>query len=231
MTYVKELRVTLRVRNNRLIRAREQLGLTAREAAERIGINYALLLEYERLKRDPRSRKSNKEGRLTDAAWKIVNFYGLPWQELWPDAALAVVDPVRTVEVDGAQIRTLMAGSARMLPSDAPSPEEQVIDAVEFGLVLKHLKKLTDQEKKVLRYRYGIGDAGELTKREGKVLRNIGEARELTYDEVGQAIGLSRERVRQLEFAALARIRKAINKEEADNTTRVLRERAEGKET
>lgn len=87
----KELRLTLKVRNNRLIRARESLGLGAMEASKRIGISYSTLLELENLKTSPLGRR----GSWRKPVLKVALFYGNTTDYFWPEAVMAVVEPER----------------------------------------------------------------------------------------------------------------------------------------
>jgi RNA polymerase primary sigma factor len=72
----------------------------------------------------------------------------------------------------------------------APNPEETVSEAMMNQELLSRLDVLPDRERRVLELRYGIGN------KEPK-----------TLNEVGQALGITRERARQLEAQALDRLR------------------------
>jgi RNA polymerase primary sigma factor len=69
------------------------------------------------------------------------------------------------------------------------TPLQEMIERERHEKVEKALKSLTPREEKILRMRFGIG-------------RDL----PLTLEEIGVAMGLSRERVRQIEAAALRRI-------------------------
>ncbi|MFA5186846.1 MAG: sigma factor-like helix-turn-helix DNA-binding protein [Patescibacteria group bacterium] len=76
-----ELRLKIRLYNNRLIRAREELGLSARDAAEKIGVEYGHLLRLEALKKSPYDSRTQE---LTPTAKKILDFHGLSEDYVWP---------------------------------------------------------------------------------------------------------------------------------------------------
>jgi RNA polymerase primary sigma factor len=84
--------------------------------------------------------------------------------------------------------------------SEAVDPQ----DAVAFGLLRVHLQSvlatLGEREAGVLRLRFGLAD---------------GQAR--TLDEIGQVYGLSRERIRQLEAKAMAKLRQPARSQELRN--------------
>ncbi len=79
----------------------------------------------------------------------------------------------------------------------AGSVEEKLFDETEQQVVKELLCQLDEREAKIIRLRYGLDNGG----------------REMTLKEVGQAIGLTRERVRQLEQAALAKLESYIQEE------------------
>ena len=72
----------------------------------------------------------------------------------------------------------------------SPSPEDDVLRAALADEVEHAMAPLTDREREVLRLRYGLG----LT-------------RELTLEEIGRRLSVTRERVRQIEAKALEKIR------------------------
>jgi RNA polymerase sigma factor (sigma-70 family) len=72
----------------------------------------------------------------------------------------------------------------------SPSPEDDVLRAALADEVEHAMAPLSDREREVLRLRYGLG----LT-------------RELTLEEIGRRLSVTRERVRQIEAKALEKIR------------------------
>jgi len=75
------------------------------------------------------------------------------------------------------------------VPGDGPLPEEQVEDSLRSQTLAAALDALADRERQVLVLRYGLEDA------EPK-----------TLEEIGKRLGLTRERVRQIEVEALRRL-------------------------
>lgn len=83
------------------------------------------------------------------------------------------------------------------LPDDkVPSPEEKLLDESEEQMIRDLLNSIDQREATVLRMRYGLD--GE----EAKTLKQI-----------GQEIGLTRERVRQIERDALQKLEEYLEKE------------------
>ena len=73
-----------------------------------------------------------------------------------------------------------------------PTPEEAVAALVQKEEVQEMLSTLTEKEQKILRLRYGLEDG------------NVH-----TLEETGQILGVTRERIRQLESRALEKLRKS----------------------
>ena len=72
----------------------------------------------------------------------------------------------------------------------APDPLDNVVDKNLKEVTTRVLKSLHPREEKILRMRFGIG-----------------EARTFTLEEVGQSFQLTRERIRQIEIKALEKLR------------------------
>jgi RNA polymerase primary sigma factor len=85
---------------------------------------------------------------------------------------------------------------ADLVPDEsAEEPFRELDDKTVTDLLGDLMKKLDPREARILRYRFGL-DGGE----------------EKTLEEVGECFGVTRERIRQLQNAALAKLRKWIEK-------------------
>jgi RNA polymerase primary sigma factor len=96
-------------------------------------------------------------------------------------------------------------------------PEESVTRREEFRLVLQLLEEIDERDARVIRLRYGL---------EGK--------EPLTLKQIGHEVGLTRERVRQIEVEALRRLQQKITDERPLRFLRqMMQERGEpdGRET
>jgi len=81
---------------------------------------------------------------------------------------------------------------------NASTPYEQLEEKTVSAMLQEMVKTLDSREATILRYRFGL-DGGS----------------EKTLEEVGQKFGVTRERVRQIQNIALAKLRKMIEKFEA----------------
>ncbi len=72
---------------------------------------------------------------------------------------------------------------------DGPLPEEEVEQALRRQALAQALRTLTDREREVVAMRYGLADAEPQT-----------------LEEIGRRLGLTRERVRQIELESLRRL-------------------------
>jgi len=85
-----------------------------------------------------------------------------------------------------------MVVDERQIPAD-----EKLFDDTERQVLKELLSQLDEREAKIISLRYGLGESGQ----------------EMTLKEVGQMVGLTRERVRQLEQAALSKLEEYIHQE------------------
>ena len=181
---VKEIRALVKLKNNRLIRLREQMGWGAREAAEKVGISYNRLLALEAMGVSPLSHK-NRESVWTKPALTICAFYGVDPEYLWSEAVRSVKKNVGVLEIGGADIELFFAHTKDSL--------QLVEDGIDFQKIEHLLKKvLTPREEYVLRAHCGVG------------------VEEKTLDRIGEDIGLDGETIRTTRNAALWKMRYAL---------------------
>ncbi|HVG94913.1 MAG TPA: sigma-70 family RNA polymerase sigma factor [Planctomycetota bacterium] len=104
---------------------------------------------------------------------------------IWADAAVSG----RTVSLDA-----LFDEDPRLPDTRFPSPGDTGVEASELEGLARAIAALEPREAEVVRARFGLGGAGAAR----------------TLREAGLALGLSRERVRQLEHRALAKLRASL---------------------
>jgi len=166
------------------IRQAVQRGLANHAATVRLPVHIAEALGRLARERDRQLTKLGREPRESElaAALKVTPQRLREWQRasrqsLSLDASLDGEDESKRF-VD------------LLTDSEAASPEEQAFQSLERGQLTRLLAKLKDKERAVVVARFGL---------EG------GEA--LTLEQTGAALGLTRERIRQIEQAAVRRLR------------------------
>jgi RNA polymerase primary sigma factor len=86
---------------------------------------------------------------------------------------------------------------AEMLADDrTPAPQDAIFDEADTEVVRRLLDLIDDREAKVLRLRFGLD-----------------ESEPMTLKQIGQKIGLTRERVRQIEHEALRKLNELLSEE------------------
>ena len=127
--------------NQRLVEARGDLKMTAKKAAERIGISYSDYLRFENNGKSPIAAK----GRLLMNAKMICEFHGLGPDHFWPEYFTP----------ESAKFAGQLFEGARSI---FPSPEEILSIKTMREAIREVLASLTQLEGKVLRMRFGIGE-------------------------------------------------------------------------
>ncbi len=108
----------------------------------------------------------------------------------------------KTYSLDSPIAENQDTSFGEMIPDlERSSPEAEMEDAKRRKDLLRWLELLKEKEQRVVILRFGLG----------------GDA-PCTLEEIGKVIGLTRERVRQVEGIALHKLREIINKEVADPT-------------
>ncbi len=187
---VKELRVEVRLKNNRLIRLREELGLKPMAMAKRIGVGYQVLLNFENLRRPP----TRKTGDWRPSALRIAAFHGVSPSYCWPAAVRNIQTASAEVELSAHDAAALVAQEQIGPKPISCDPEQKIIDAElvdEMESAFEHLKP---RERNVLTARFGLGDATE---------RNL--------QDIAGLSGCSAERIRQVEAKGLNKLRRRID--------------------
>jgi RNA polymerase primary sigma factor len=100
------------------------------------------------------------------------------------DAARAVTSLDRPIGSEGD------ASFGDLLPHDAAGPEEEVTVSLQRSALLEAVDELPERERAVVKWRYGLN----------------GDTDPASLEEIGRRLGLTRERVRQIEAAALKRL-------------------------
>ena len=179
---MKELEVTLRVRNNRLKERRTELGLSQPDFAALVGISFILYAQLENLRLSPR----RKNGEWRNIALALAKFHCVEPEDLFPAAVTAIENPAATRKVDAADMALLLSDhQTRLLESpDADFDRRELAEQVENVLA-----ELSPRQADVLRRSFGLGDQPPQT-----------------LDEIGEVLGVSKARASQIGHSALYKL-------------------------
>lgn len=183
----KPFRLEAKLRNNRILKAKEELGLTVKELSEKAGIHFGQFYRLASFRESPRL----KSGVWSLGAEKLAMALGHSVEYLWPEETLQVEKSAVTREFSLRE--TLTAGQALDLlgGGDDRTPEEIVLEEERSAEINSLI--------------------GTLNEREQFILRSWHNGYHLW--EIGHKMDLSVERVRQLLARAEARVRKAAQRQ------------------
>ncbi len=173
-----DYRLTVKIRNNNILRSAEAAGFDSiPKLAEAVGVSYGWLNNLINMTETP----LGKDGQVKARVDRLCLFLGCSFDELFSDEQRVALESNRCEkEVRAEQIYALMAptGHAEIEHDDGLSAH--------LAATLEHLKP---KEREVIRLRYGFDDEA------------------LTFDEIGERLDLSRERIRQIEAKAMRMLR------------------------
>ena len=127
-------------RNLQLVRAREEMGLTAKDFAKKAKISYGEYLRYENSGKRPFGAKKE----LLRGAKKICDYHALSPSHFWPNYCFATEIEVAGEIFEERQI--------------IPNPEEILSTRGMQDAIRQALATLTPREEKILRMHFGIGE-------------------------------------------------------------------------
>lgn len=180
MTERRTFHVTVRAKNNLLLSRRKEYGFTMQKMAVAIGVPLYIYSAYENMQRSP----LGKDGIILPHAQAVLNFFDLPFEELWPEEVLKIKHSKAVLELDAIEIK-------QMLYDRRPALPDKVLEKRDTQRAIrKVLSTLTPREEKILRMRYGLDGRG------GK-----------TLEEVGEDFEVAPERIRQIECKGLRKLR------------------------
>jgi RNA polymerase sigma factor (sigma-70 family) len=181
---MKELEVTLRVRNNLIKARRVALGLTLAGLSQAVGVNVVTLSGLECLKIDPFGSRG-----WTKSAQKLASFFGVTEETLFPAHVTAIKTPCAVAEIEVHDLtHVLSTHQQKML-----MPPDEILEKEEKLIHLESLLSYLDARSR--RIIEGRAD--------GKSLNDI------AIEE-----GISTERVRSIEQEALRHMRMASSRGE-----------------
>jgi transcriptional regulator with XRE-family HTH domain len=197
---MKELAVTVRLRNNRLLERRERLGLSQKDLAYAAEVSFTHYAELERLRRSPIGGGNE----WTEAARNLARFYEVSCEELFPDGLIQVSCPVQTRRIDVEELMRIGEGHVHgELP---PSPDEALMEKELFEEVERVVSTLPEREQEVIRGRFGFDGYA-------KTMDEVARGLPVVAPKAGRrskakkGAPLTRETARRLEASALRKLR------------------------
>lgn len=173
----KDYRVTVRVRNNNILKLIEGKGISGTEVAKDIGMSYSTISRYIQLRESPIDAK----GAVKLSAQRLCDYFGMLVEEVWSLEQLTPIEcNSREVEFSYQELTRLESMSDPILSLENDQLKEQMDVS---------LDKLDPREAMVLRLRFGL---------EGDVH---------TTKEIGDMLGISSTRIGQIEAKALRKLR------------------------
>lgn len=177
---MKDYRFTVKARNNRLLRAIEAAGGNpGPKWCEANGLGYSGVNHLVNMTSGPLTA----QGQLTVTAARLCDVLGKLPDELWSNEQIYPLEKnFSELEMDYSQVCAL-------LPKEDQSylPDYSALDAAKTKAVVERV-------------------LDSLTNREGFVMRMLYQ-KELTHDEVGEQLGVTGLRVRQIEAKALRKLK------------------------
>jgi len=180
-----EFRVRVSLRNNRLVSAREDLGLSQSDFARAIGVSVSAYNALETLRETARGTDGEE---WRPVALTVAAYHGVSPDTLFPPPTQAV--RVRQVEraMPAADVAALCTGAYTRRALAAP--DEILADHEDAAALRAAVAALPPRNAEVLRLRFGLdGD----------------ESR--TLAQTGEALDVTPERIRQMEAKALRMLR------------------------
>jgi RNA polymerase sigma factor (sigma-70 family) len=184
-----EYRVKISIRNNLILSAIEAAGYaTVAEFCRVAGMNKDYVNKFIRFVVSP----LDANGEFRPAAKQLMEVLGAAPSDLWTDEQLQLKLYANSGERCISQIeinRLLAIGSNERLA--VANPEDLYLCNEQSAIISEALEILTPIQSEILDLRFGLSS--------GKAI---------SLDEIGGILGLSRERVRQIEMKALSRLRR-----------------------
>lgn len=188
---MKDIRVTVTLKNNILISKREELGFNQEKMAQFLGIRLDVYRKFENLMAHPNDDK------YWDEANQMAMILECSLKNIFPENLTKIKLNKKTLEIDSFKLEQLYYKPKQIL----------AIESKEFKKELhKAMEVLTPREVEVLEKRFGLNDEEEKTFEEiGKEsIKTNGHGKII-------GIGVGKDRIRQIELKALRKLRHPIN--------------------
>lgn len=152
---MKDIRLVIKVRNNLLMKKREEQGLTSKELADKIGIPYPNYCALESCRISPLKKRRLSfsgpyvyNGEYIDMVHKIAEYYSCLPEDLFSDTIKSIVKNKISKEIEGEKIKLFAESLEYQEPLLLPEKKELERD------VEAAISRLTEREYKILKMRY-----------------------------------------------------------------------------
>ena len=177
------LGVKTSIYNNELRKRRIALGMEQKDLAKKIGKTNSVISHYETFKNYPDKKAAAKIAKILNCDIETIFPAWLQEYKLKKSSVDREVK-IDCISIDSGKAQYLLEGN-----------DDSFIDKTENSLLASKIKEainaLTDREQRILTLRFGLDDS-----------------KPHTLEEVGQEFSVTRDRIRQIEAKALAKIRK-----------------------
>lgn len=180
----KDIRLIITIKNNRLLKEREALGLSQAKMAAFCDIDINLYGLLERLQKKPIGQ--NKK--WSKGALKIAKALNKPVGNIFPDFIKHVKVNKVEKEIDFKDMSNHISWGER-----AALPCDEIYDGVELSKNIDEcLAKLTPTEERIVRLRFGLTEEGETE----------------SLLKIGKKFGVTEEAIRQREKQAIKKLKR-----------------------
>ena len=180
----KPIRAILRLKNNAIIERRERMGYTGHGGCRRFCTALGLSYSSVIALETMYVKPFKADGGMTKTAAGLAEALGVLPEDLWPAEVLAIKQRLSIRTLDLPEMLALGGNDPALLQ---PGPDAQLGREEMITLALENLH---DRDRNILIWRY---------------------MDELSLDEIGDQLWLSRERVRQLISRAIEKVKKGPN--------------------
>jgi RNA polymerase sigma factor (sigma-70 family) len=180
MNKIKDIEITLRIRNNLLKERRLKLGFTQKELAEEINIDVSQIQAVECF---------NKKKLRPEKLIKICEYFKCKPEEIYPEYFKNIKKTSITRCLDAVEFISLTNKELLQIPSQLMTQEDECDKVFKRECLVNMLNTLKKRESVVIKHRFGINCESK------------------TLEEVAQLLNVTKERVRQIEVKALKKLR------------------------
>ncbi len=176
------VRLEARLKNAELVKAREKLGISAREAAELIGIHYSTFLNYESMKQYPSPEKQRK----------ICDFYRergafLYEEDVFPESLILLKSKgkyIRDARIPEDKLIALGQVEEQRLLAEDSGIEDLVL--VDYNKLNEAQSYLNDRAREIINLRYGLLGKKETARKE--IAKKLGVTRQAIRNNEGEIL-------------------------------------------